>query len=281
MNDKQDIIYKLIDNIELPITNNYYEKNSADGYAFLGYALKKIGSNKNLLDELKIRNFSLNSEYKILTTNTTKNNQYTYTLWICIEYLSLLNEKNLLDDLYKIINDIGVYDNGMARYCNEEVNFIVPNVSTAMALIHCRYKNFNKAKELIDIIREKQLKNGNWKYSTNKPIKKLEIKKEEDIYHHCMMIYHLMEIKKYNILEVDDIIEKSLKLYENYKNINEIKNNGKSGINWFYPMFMLIIKDKNKKLFDQTLELVINKYIFDKNFRVRSICAWALSQIFF
>ncbi len=271
-------INNLIESIKLPKTNDYYEKSSADGYALLGYALKKINSNRDLLDEVVNRNFSLNSNYNIRNIKVSKDNQYIYTIWLCLEYILLLDQDQIANNLYQRVLDIGIYSNGMARYCVEETYYIVPNVTSAMALIHCQFNNFEESKKLINVLRETQYKN-NWCYYDIKGKNYIKLKKFEDKYHQCMIIYHLQEIKKYDKIYVDDIIDRTIKPYMKYKKIADIKDIGK-GLPWFYPMFTLIIEDYNNTLFEQGVNLLKKKYIKHNNFRVRAFSAWVLSKLY-
>ena len=80
-------MYKKIENIKLPDTNVYFEKSSADGYAYLGYAYHKLGlSTTAMLDEVVSRNKTLNEPIKILNTQCTKENIYIYTGWLVMSF---------------------------------------------------------------------------------------------------------------------------------------------------------------------------------------------------
>ncbi len=88
--------------IPLPSKNDYYEKDSADGYAYLGYAYRKLQINDDICYKSIVnRNFSLNARYQINKIIVPKDAIYLYTLWPCIEYLKLRNDKKLINKLIR------------------------------------------------------------------------------------------------------------------------------------------------------------------------------------
>ena len=85
----------LINTIKFPTTNVYYEKDSADGFALLGYAREKVGlPSKRCFDAVAKRNYTLNASKKAKETSITKGIRAVYTSWTCIEFFKLLGNVN-------------------------------------------------------------------------------------------------------------------------------------------------------------------------------------------
>ena len=161
---------RIVDSVSMmkfPQANIYYEKDSADGYAFLGcaYEALEIDSSK-CFKAIKERNYTLNSKQIINGATVSKESKYIYTLWACIEYLLLSGNKEEARNLMGHVEKIGSYPNGMYKYCSDEINLIVPNVTSAAALLYSYFGNYEKASGLVSVLRVHQLDGGNWNYIT-------------------------------------------------------------------------------------------------------------------
>jgi hypothetical protein len=261
----------VISDIKFPETNIYYENDSADGFAFLGYARSKVGLDYDYCFEaISERNFCLNRSQTINKVITPTDNQYIYTIWSCVEFLLFINQFDAVDDLIKIVDGIGQYPNGMMRYCSTEVSIIVPNVTSAAALIYSMTGVQDKAEELVGVLRNTQIE-GNWQYYNLRTNKYTRV---EDSYHVAMMVYHLRETQKVSGIYTEDIVLKSVKCL---KELNR-KNLQSGSIGWGKPMLYIAIKGLDDELCVRSFNAIINESLDHSNFRVRAISAWALSK---
>lgn len=266
---------KLIKNIQLPQTNNYYELDSADGYAYLGYALKKIGENYNdCLSHVHNKKYRLNANKKVPTNkNVFEETNYTYTISVCMDFMNEINEKTTLKKLFEIIKNIGFYTNcDMFRYCDTEIEYGVPNVTSGAAYIFAMMGDVENCMKCINYLRKNQ-QNGNWfYYLINDKVTKLKIK--EDSFHLSMMVFHLRMVEKLLKIKTDDIYLSSL---EELKIIN--KNVLSSGtIGWGIPMLYLATKGIEDNLNKRSYNEIIKNSINHKNFRVRGLSAFCLTK---
>lgn len=269
-------ITKIVSGIRFPKSNIYFEKCSADGYAFFGYARKFLDMSCNdCFKKIINRNFSLGAANKIRKVKLSAENIYIYTLWTCAEFLFVLKRFDILEKFREYIDGIGQYENGMFRYCKEECYYVVPNATSAAALLYGHLGVHDKSKELIDILRSEQLYNGNWQYYILNKHEKFRIRrrfKEEDSYHLSMIIYHLRELERLYKIDTLDIVEKSL---VRLSKINDFVIKTPS-VGWSFPMLYLATKGIDNKLSKKALERMLGLSINNSNFRVRAISAWAL-----
>ncbi len=268
---------KLIGSVKIPTDNIKFELDSADGYAFLGYARKKVGlSHIEYLKAAKIRNFTLNHEYTIKGTIVPKNGIYTYTSWVCLEFAIKSGNKLLARKLLNRVDNIGKYSNGMIRYCNTETKYVVPNVTSAAALMYCMNGQSSKAKPLVNTLRRMQSR-GNWNYHmfNNSKNKYQRLETKEDNMHLAMMVYHLKEINKLSGIETSDMIAPAMEiLKKNNKKINEKRTK----IGWDIPFVALASHGLDNNLYGRAIQTTINKSLVHKNFRTRAISAWVISK---
>jgi len=264
-------IKKTISLIKFPKNNNlYYERDSADGYAFLGYAKCKVGLDPFLCYEaIEMRNFSLYAEQKILNTHVPKEAKYVYTLWPCVEFLLEYGHDQLAYNLVNTLDVIGRYDNGMMKYCSVDIEYIVPNATSAAALLYVLGNRCEETKDLVDVLRNEQIY-GNWRYK----IPGGKYSRYEDPFHLAMMVYHLREIEIMSGIKTSDMVDKSIEVIKKYNR----KNIYPGSIGWGIPMLYVAIKGIDKYLEHVTLSLIHKKYINNSNFRVRGYSAWALTK---
>jgi hypothetical protein len=269
-----------IRNIKFPIKNDYFEKSSADGYAYLGFARARLGMDwEPCLKEVSAREFSLGQKWTITATGVDVGvrTKYTYTIWPCVEfYREISGKKSILDKkaikrAEETLRSIGVYDCGMHRYCDVEINYIVPNMTSAAALMQAYFKNFAEAKELIATLEKNQLNCGNWQYK--KIIKGKEVDYvKEDALHLSMMIFQLRESQKILKINLSKIINLAIKaLKEMIK-----KGCGNFSIGSDSAIY-LATKGLDQKLEHEFRPKVI-KLLDDDNFRKRAFAAFALTR---
>jgi len=260
----------IVSSIEFPATNNYHENDSADGFAFLGYAKCKLGlSSQDCYEAIKKRNFSLNSEQTILRTRVPKDTKYVYTLWPCIEFLYEYGDIEIIRDLIDIVDDIGRHDNGMMKYCSTEIDYIVPNVTSAAALLYTYNRQIKKAIDLVSVLRDEQDK-GIWRYRRANG----KCLHPEDPFHLAMMVHHLREIEIMGSIDTFDMVEKAVKVIEKAN----AKNLYAGSIGWGIPMLYIAIKDINQQLEQKALSMIYERYISNCNFRTKGYSAWALTK---
>jgi len=270
---------KNIQEITFPTTNQYYENDSADGFAFLGAARLMVGLDADkCYSEMEKRNYTLNANKIVTRPNERvyKNTQYVYTLWACIEMLSRLKEKEI-NFLIERVNQIGQYENGMMRYCTTEIRYMVPNVTSAAALIYSINGESQKASKLIQILEKNQDQDGNWQYEIRdkKTGKFINGGRKEDSYHVAMMIYHLKEVARLTGLDTSFMVKKSLKCLHKMNK----KNLQLGSVGWGIPMLALATHDLDSELHKKALNETLNKSIKHPNFRTRSIAAFCLAKI--
>lgn len=269
-------IIKIVSKIQFPSSNIYFEKCSSDGYAFLGYARKFLGMDYNdCLKSVIERDFSLGAVNKIRKIKLNADNRYVHSLWVCLEFLLLLQRFDIFEKFREYLDEIGQYENGMFRYCKEECHYVVPNASSAAALLYGHFGILDKSKELVDVLRKEQLDNGNWQYYILNKHEKFRIKrkfKEEDSFHLSIIIYQLRELERLYKIKTSDVVNKSL---VRLLKINDfiIKD---TSIGWGIPMLYLATKGIDNKLSAKALDRILKSSINNPNFRVRAISAWAL-----
>lgn len=256
----------IIKNINLPNTNIYYEKDSADGYAFLGYAKSKIGENTDdCLKKIIERDFSLSIKN---SKEASPNNKYVYTLWPCSEFLGSIENNKFEDAFIDRLDNIGRYKTGEFRYCIDEYNRAIPNATSAAALIYAMYGKKDIAISLLQKMREWQSPNGNWKFVF---FNDNNIRYEDD-FHVSMILYQIYFSSKILNIDMTDVISKAATYLINSSN----KNIYKGKIGWGVPMLYVALACVGDKLSDKLEKPLINKYIKHKNFRTRAYSAWAL-----
>jgi len=269
--------------------NNYYEYSSADGFAFAGAALAMRKSDLvfDLLKEVDKRNWKLNAAIGINKIPVSISNDYVYTLWTCAEFFYILKDKQRLREVANRIDNIGRYASpiNLVRYCSEEVNYVVPNVTSAAILVYTMVGRHGKAKKLLDIFLQHQHYNGNWKYyvlNSTGPRHTVF----EDCYHLSMILYHLRMANKINPqLKIHNAVTKIMAyLLKNKPRCSVCKRSEDSWlcggtIGWGIPMMFLGTYGliNSKKHMQGLLKTV--RYLNHPNFRIRSIAMWALERV--
>ena len=271
-------VLKLVKGIEFPTTNNYYEKCSADGYAFLGHAQGILNLDyTRCFNEMIKSNLTLNADRQIHRTKAKvyKKTLYVYTFWSCVEFLQVINEEKRIAEIMQHIEEIGQYKiNGMMRYCTTEINYVVPNVTALGALLHAYAGNFDECRKLVELLDKRQI-NGNWKYGIIKGQKEIILhKRTEDTHHLAMMIYALRMIHLISDIDTSHIIHQSLgALHQDNK-----KRLQGGSIGWGIPMLYLATKNLDNSLAKRSLNTLLKKSINNSNFRVRGISAFCLTK---
>jgi len=264
----QKHLKSLVSDIPYPYANEYFESTSADGFAFLGYAQQALGLDATYCrDAIRERNYTLNAEQHIKATGITvpKSNMYVYTIWPCVEFLNLRGEWNKIEELVHIIEEIGTYKNGMSRYCTHEIDYIVPNVTSACALLYAITDRKGKAASLVNLLRSRQI-NGNWRYGRATSGKQLGM---EDSYHLAMMIYHLRQVQITSQITTKDLVECALSqlLMINNESLQP------GSIGWGIPMLYIATLGLDNNLSLRALKAMMGtKGLCHQNFRVRDHC---------
>lgn len=262
----------MVSEICYPEKNEYFESTSADGYAFLGYARSTLGLNATYCREaIRERNYTLNAEQRIKATGITvpKTNMYVYTIWPCVEFLQLSEEHDIIKDLIHIVDEIGTYKNSMVRYCSHEIGYVVPNVTSAAALLYAMAGQSDRSAALIDVLRSRQAQ-GNWYYEIWPSAKKYRM---EDPYHLAMMVYHLRQVQRLADIDLSDIICNSLPILQRLNT----KRLQKGSLGWGIPMLYAATLGLDNGLAYRALSAMMGRNgLWHKNFRVRAISAWAL-----
>lgn len=281
----------LIQKVALPQTDVFYEKSSADGYALLGCAFAKSGLNYSpFIKDIESRNYTLNAAQKINATKTqcTKDNIYIYTNWACATFLNEIGADTSL--FYRNAKDMGCYLNGFHKYCLEEINYVVPNGTTAALFIYNLHKDTNSCKNLLQTLKSNQIQ-GNWKYDI--PTEQFpKGMKFEDNMHLGLILYQLWQVREHYFDE--EMINKALRLYVDPKRwIPKDRSDNPyfyGTIGWGVPVSFLIFhvyggrieEIMGKEKYETRYNYFKNETITmlaHKNFRVRAYCAFALSHI--
>lgn len=272
----------LIENLKMPTDNKYFEKSSADGYAFLGAARAILNlPSKQFKKEVIDRNLSLNAQHRINKRKLPQDTSYTYTLWTCHELARELGGA-LMARILKEVKEIGRYDTGWQRYCSNEIFYTVPNVCSAAALIYHDNREMKLAKELIDFLVKEQI-DGNWHYhQIDRKDGTLTIARVEDKYHLAMMLYHFSMMKS---IVPKTMLKKTLRTF-----VEDGKWLSDGSVGWGVPLTCLVYhvwEDEIRSM--MTMEELRNRqeisgnktieYLFHENFRVRAISAWVIAKI--
>lgn len=266
---------KLIKNIQFPQTNKYYELDSADGYAYLGYALKKIGEDySECMTKVIEKKYRLNADKTVPTKKRVfKDTNYTYTISVCMDFFNIVEDKKTLNELYEIIKNIGFYENcDLFRYCDTEIEYGVPNVTSGAAYIFAMMGDVENCMKCVNYLRKNQ-QNGNWfYYLINDKVTKLKIK--EDSFHLAMMVFHLRMVEKLLNIKTDDIYLPSI---DELKIMNK-KILSPGTIGWGIPMLYLATKGIEENLNKRSYNEIMKKSINHPNFRVRGLTAFCLTK---
>lgn len=267
-------ISDVVRRITLPRTNVYYERSSADGYAFLGYARKKLGMDPGeCRKEVLRRKGSLGKAQRIRATRVPANTKYIYTMWTCAEFFRATGDAQWIQEMLLTVNRIGCYDSGMMRYCDREVWYEVPNVTSAAALLYSMGGRADLASALLQVLRRRQT-DGNWRYRL---LPEGATGAFEDSYHLAMMVYHLRELCRITGLDVSDMTSHAI---DTLRRMNaEVLQGGTIG--WGIPMLFLATVNLDSELSGRALSASLSCAICNSNFRVRALTAWALTKAFF
>ena len=193
---------------------------------------------------------------------------YVYTIWTCTEFLRALRNLDSTRWLMCILEDIGMYKNGMQRYCSLEIDLEVPNVTSAAALLYAWDGQIEIASRLVDLLRMRQI-DGNWWYVIHSTG---ETYKPEDSFHLAMMIHHLREIQRADGIQTNDLITDALHALAA---LNEPELQPGS-IGWGYPMIYLAAVGLDKSLARRAYVATLKQGLTHENFRTRALSAWAL-----
>ncbi|HOD72523.1 MAG TPA: hypothetical protein PKO27_15970 [Deltaproteobacteria bacterium] len=264
----------MVDAVPYPYANEYFESDSADGFAFFGCARQMLGLDTGYCREaVRKRGYTLNAGQLIKATNIAvpATNRYVYTIWPCVEFFHAGGDRETVRKLMDVVEEIGTYNNGMVRYCSHEIDYVVPNVTSACALLYALTDRTDRVLPLVDLLRSRQI-DGNWRYeiySTGKPCGM------EDSYHLAMMIYHLRQVQTVCGIRTADIIERAMpRLHE----LNSAYLQAGS-IGWGIPMLYIASRGLDEGLSRKALHTLMGmKGLRHRNFRVRAITAWALAK---
>lgn len=255
-----------------PEDNSYHQRTSADGWAFLGFAQHRLGLDySRSVYEMFKRQCRLNGENVINATSTTvpEDANYVYTIWACVELLRALRKPDAMHWLVCILEDIGIYPNGMQRYCSYEIDLEVPNVTSAAALLYAWDGQTEIASRLVDMLRMRQI-DGNWWYIIHSTGEKY---KPEDSFHLAMMISHLRELQSSGI-QTDDLLDPAL---DALWTMNMLELDPGS-IGWGYAMIYLAVVRLRKAFAGRAYAATLERGLIHENFRTRALSAWALTK---
>jgi len=268
--------------VDYPKTNVYHEKDSADGFAFLGLANFYSGKNYSQeAIEIINRKYTLNAEnkFKISGKTLSKEANYIYTLWACFKFFSIINDQTNVAEIMERVALIGCYpQNCLMRYSDEECRIVVPNATTACIEILSELDpTGTPIKKMIEALSLAQRDDGNFNYYLlDENAENIEREfRVEDCYHIAMMVFQLKNSLSYLSGDLqkkaEQIIDKLKVAYHNGCPLCGGKKFCHGSIGWGAPMSLLagLKIDESKQIAE--FELKNNS-----NFRVRSMCAYAL-----
>lgn len=198
-----------VNNIKPPAGSTYFEDTSADGFAYLGYARASLGLDcSEFRTAITERNYTLGASRRINATGreVNKNTKYVYTMWACIEFLRQIGDEETVNSLVREVEEIGKYGCGMQRYCDTEINYVVPNVTSAAALISAYAGQTEEADKTLNLLRSCQ-RDGNWDYYIYEKDGSRRASGPEDSLHLGMMIYQIREAGKILSQDVSDMLD--------------------------------------------------------------------------
>lgn len=263
-----------VEGVKLPQTNVYYERDSIDGYAFLGWARQLMGMDTSEVEEImEEKAYGLNAKYTIRGTELPPDAIYAYSCYPTYEFYRAIGRRDRVDNIIYWLDKIGPYDNGMMKYCNTETNYIVPNVTPLTALVYLKHGQPEKCTELMKALSGQQEKDGNWRYNI-----KGTLAGTEDSMHLAMMVCALREIQELNPdMDTGDMVQKAVNRLEGMN--KAILQTGTVG--WNPPFLAVALRgiSEFKDLYDRAYKKTYTHTISNTNFRVRAISAWALALI--
>ena len=256
-------------NMKMPLDDYYFEKSSADGYAFLGIARYMLNKDwSSCFNVVNVKGPRLCANWINNGTQLNKNTVYAYTCWPIYEFYQLVGDNSGMKKIIRVMDDeIGFYEPGVFRYCDMEIDYVVPNVSATAALTYARHGEKEQAKTLIENLRKEQAENGNWFY-TNK--RDRGVNPLEDTSHLSMMVIALREIEELGFDTVG-MVSKAIKYLRRDNQIN-VKP---GSIGWGGAYLYLATLGLDEKLNKRAYEMC-KKTIKHRNFRTRAITLWAL-----
>ena len=262
----------LVQGVQLPQTNVKHERNSADGYAFLGAARYLLGlETGELAQEVLNRRFRLGGEQEINGVAMSADADYTYLLWACFEFFSLLGRKAVLSDIQSRITQIGCYPDGLVRYSNEECHYVVPNVTACAAKVYDAMGLDNHTGVLLERFLPLQVE-GNWHYYRDDGT---DLGFGEEPAHLALIVFLLRGLAKHDYGEalpkaVGFSVETLCK-----KNWRRIRM---GTINWGPAFLLLAVVGLEKKLAKRAYQAVISNGVNAPNFRARALSLWTLAR---
>ena len=258
-------------NMKYPLDDYYFEKSSADGYAFLGISKYLLGLDwSHCLNIVNTKGPRLCADWVSNDTMLNRETVYAYTCWPLYEFYYMINDKVGMDNIVNIMDDkIGYYEPGVFRYCDIEIDYVVPNVSATAALTYARHGRLDDAHALVEELRERQQKSGNWFY-TNK--KDGSVDRLEDTSHLSMMVISLREIESFGF-ETVDMVEGAMEYLRNDNRINIKMGSIGWGAAYLYLATIGLDGDMNNKSYEMCKDTIRHR-----NFRTRAITLWALTK---
>lgn len=209
MTISRDQVIEAVQKIKFPdpLPNAWYEWSSADGFGFLGTAQFILDLPFRVcLNAIRKRNYTLWANAKIHGTDTTPDTVFTYTCWPSFLLLNTVGAQDV-DLIYDRLDMIGTYpDSGMMRYCDTEIDRIIPNVTACAALIYS-HRDPDRTQSLVDVLRANQEPNGNWSYVIVSEGRKTA---QEDSFHLAMMIHLLREVERVTNIDCSDMVAKAV-----------------------------------------------------------------------
>tara|TARA_Y100000287_G_C14225815_1_gene358952 strand:+ start:451 stop:1305 length:855 start_codon:yes stop_codon:yes gene_type:complete len=273
-----DLVRDRIACIRFPFENKYFEKTSADGYAYLGFSrsrlgLDSIGCYEHVLD----LGFSLGENNRVKSVLCPADTQYAYTVWPCIELFrencrreSVLTN-NDLRRAEEVFRSIGAYDCGMHRYCDVEVNYVVPNMTSISALLYAYLNNQDDARKALKVLSDNQDSNGNWTYKKIVNGKRVR-GTQEDVLHLGMMIFQLRKCEEILQIDLGSMIGPAFGCLKKIIR-EEIKDTSIGAASSVYLAAKGFDEELEREFLPEVIEL-----LSDKNFRRRAYAAFAITR---
>lgn len=268
----------IVSRIQDPRRNEYFEKTSVDGPAFLCAAevLLSIDTTRQL-DVFTQSAIGLRAPYEIKGTKLGANATYLYSawsMWLCslaCADMGGLPEADLIQraKIKKALEPLNVYTSGYAKgavaYSIPDCHYLVPNVQ-AMAV----HMDINR-EGCLDWLNNNCV-NGSWEYATlNNP---KEPRKWEDPFHLAMMLYAL---KCSNL--TDEKSKKTIQLLEDNLVIETKHRYPTHKINWHHG-FLALACQSDKATMDKCVANAASVIKDHKsNFRAKALNAYALAVL--
>jgi hypothetical protein len=265
-------LISLIQNIQYPANNDMHEQTAADGYAYLGAAKALLGLDYFFEKDKILERLGTVVEDRIhYGTVVPAGDKRVYQTYACFIFAKITRNLALKGEIIRILDSIGAYSNGMMRYCQAEINLVVPNITALSSTIYNLCGREKDSFSLLNVLSD-TIKDYGWDYidtRTNAVVRK------EDAYHLALMLWALS--MTHFSSDKDMLKEKLCSSILRLLQTENIKIIQTGSIMLNFPFLTLATYDKDVLLYTRASERLIDIILNFPNFRTKGASALALT----